>query len=656
MKNPKRVLSLSLALTLSLGLSVPALAAEEPPERGVLTYTQAIAPQYEAAQSFSEDLAAVKKDGKWGYIDKTGAVVIPFQYDRAYEFNEGYAIVGNLLSAEEDWDWVWNAETQDNERVPNGSYRYTYELGFIDKAGNLTWFEETYYDWEDDTEKTGHYQISFNNPDDYKSYDLVFHNGYLMRSSNYEPVGLLFDTTGKDVTESIPYDGWYYPYDFQVTEGMVIYGAYDLYGGDQFYVNVATGERIQVSPSIEGENYGFTWVILRPFNQGMAPAASAAEYYDDEAEKYMTTQLWGFVDKQGQWVIQPQYTDFVVNGMTTSYKVFGETGLAMVADNNDKWGGIDKAGNTVIPFEYDWLWPYYFGLCAFQKDGKWGFLDKQGNVALPAQYENTSGFSSGGYAVVYDGVNAYLIDSKGNPVPGADNLDPNAYFKTNEDGSKSCYTPSEYVVTQENGLYGFGHIEYKPPLPQAEEVSSWAYEEVTAAIEEDLVPNYLQNLFQQNITRDEFCDLIVQAVEEITDKSIDDVVLEKTGKSLDSWRHEYPFKDTTSSNVIAANALGIVNGRGDGNFDPYATITRQEAAALLMRGAAVLGLDTTNIQNAGFADSGEVGEWFTAAVNFVNQISVMGGTGDNKFTPLGSYSREQSFMTMYRLFLNIIGK
>ncbi len=42
---------------------------------------------------FSEGLAVVAKDGKWGYIDINGHVVIPLQYDRAFAFTDGKALV-----------------------------------------------------------------------------------------------------------------------------------------------------------------------------------------------------------------------------------------------------------------------------------------------------------------------------------------------------------------------------------------------------------------------------------------------------------------------------------------------------------------------------------------------------------------------------------
>lgn len=44
--------------------------------------------------SFCEGLAAVRdEDGLWGFIDTAGAVVIPFQYEYAENFSEGFAVV-----------------------------------------------------------------------------------------------------------------------------------------------------------------------------------------------------------------------------------------------------------------------------------------------------------------------------------------------------------------------------------------------------------------------------------------------------------------------------------------------------------------------------------------------------------------------------------
>ena len=52
-----------------------------------------IAFNYDDAKDFSEGLAAVKLNGKWGFIDKTDKVVIPFKYKDANQFSEGLAPV-----------------------------------------------------------------------------------------------------------------------------------------------------------------------------------------------------------------------------------------------------------------------------------------------------------------------------------------------------------------------------------------------------------------------------------------------------------------------------------------------------------------------------------------------------------------------------------
>ena len=52
-----------------------------------------VEPQYDYAYSFSDGLALVGKDGKCGFIDKTGKVVIEPKYDYAGSFHDGLAMV-----------------------------------------------------------------------------------------------------------------------------------------------------------------------------------------------------------------------------------------------------------------------------------------------------------------------------------------------------------------------------------------------------------------------------------------------------------------------------------------------------------------------------------------------------------------------------------
>ena len=50
-----------------------------------------IEPEFEEARHFSEGLARVKVNGKWGYINESGKIVIKPQFENAREFSEGLA-------------------------------------------------------------------------------------------------------------------------------------------------------------------------------------------------------------------------------------------------------------------------------------------------------------------------------------------------------------------------------------------------------------------------------------------------------------------------------------------------------------------------------------------------------------------------------------
>ena len=50
-----------------------------------------IQPQFFYADDFSDGLARISKNGKWGYIDKNGKIVINPQFEVAYDFSDGLA-------------------------------------------------------------------------------------------------------------------------------------------------------------------------------------------------------------------------------------------------------------------------------------------------------------------------------------------------------------------------------------------------------------------------------------------------------------------------------------------------------------------------------------------------------------------------------------
>ena len=176
--------------------------------------------------------------------------------------------------------------------------------------------------------------------------------------------------------------------------------------------------------------------------------------------------------------------------------------------------------------------------------------------------------------------------------------------------------------------------------------------EIMTAMEAGLIPVSLRGAYDKAITRAEFCQLIVAFVESYSGQTISEYLQQKNVATSSAT-----FTDTADSAVLAANALGIVNGYGEGTFRPNQTITRQEAATMLSRLANVVGLEEPNASSVNFADLNSVPSWYLDGVEFVSALQdptngkrVMGGVGNNKFSPTGSYTREQSIMTLIRLY------
>jgi hypothetical protein len=103
---------------------------------------------------------------------------------------------------------------------------------------------------------------------------------------------------------------------------------------------------------------------------------------------------------------------------------------------------------------------------------------------------------------------------------------------------------------------------------EAGQLSGWAAEQVHAAIAMGLVPTNLQSNYQNPITRAEFTALAVALYEIVTGSEITE---------------RATFDDTNDLNVQKMGGLGIVSGVGNGYFNPNDTLTREQAAAILVR-------------------------------------------------------------------------
>ena len=175
-----------------------------------------------------------------------------------------------------------------------------------------------------------------------------------------------------------------------------------------------------------------------------------------------------------------------------------------------------------------------------------------------------------------------------------------------------------------------------------EGVSSWALTEVEAGIREGLVPENLQADYTSPVTRGAVAQMFVNLLEKAAGKGIDEIMAEK-GVEI----NEGAFEDTTDKAVLAANALGIINGTGSGKFSPDGTLKRAQIAAIINRVARVMGIDTEGYSHD-FTDITDNYKWADTELGWPVHAGVINGVGNNKFNPGGDLITEQAILITYR--------
>ena len=177
----------------------------------------------------------------------------------------------------------------------------------------------------------------------------------------------------------------------------------------------------------------------------------------------------------------------------------------------------------------------------------------------------------------------------------------------------------------------------------ADTPSAWAQKSVDAARAAGIVPAQVNSAFDTAITREDFCSLAA-AVYRAWEKK--DALTAYTSSRVS-------FSDTDNADVLLCASAGVVNGVGNGKFAPQKNITRQEAASMLYRLAA-LNKNTKDDEATSlphiFADSANIQPWAWKNVDWVYRQGIMNGMGENTFAPDGEYTREQSIVTALRLY------
>ncbi len=313
-----------------------------------------IKPNLKEVGYFSEGLAPYEdRGGKWGFIDTKGKIAIAPRFDWAISFKEGLALVqvaelwgyidrsGKLIILPQfkeaasfseglarvgvwDRDYVW-----ENTNIPNGKIN----SGFIDRQGKFA-IEPTY-----------------DSPN--KDFDHGMALVSRFKTSGEREV-FYIDKAGKElwVLDSF-YVSWF------SDDLLVVVVGEDKNGKDRFSFLDRTGKRVT------DNSFAHLW----QFSEGLAVA-----------KKDTLNDKTGFIDKKGDFVIVPKFE---------SAGSFSE-GLAAASIEVDdyssnKYGFIEKPGNWVIKPRFQWVGDFREGFALVAADGrkvspeKFGYIDRKGN-------------------------------------------------------------------------------------------------------------------------------------------------------------------------------------------------------------------------------------------------------------------------------------
>lgn len=296
-------------------------------------------------QTHSNNLLPVIINGKYGYINQEGDIIIEPQYDWAALFYESLAVIKMV-----------------DEDNPAGKFGYIDSTGRIvvspmfDAAGNYCQGWARVKQGKDGfiyVDKTGRAPI----PSKFFECYNITNFPIPVRVERSSKAGFV-DKKGEYVIEA----------KFDVARPFVDGYAVVALNNQQGYINLQ-GEFI-IEPKYYRANY---------FRNGLARVIIK------DAETRRKTE--GYINEKGEFVVEPT----IKMGFARDFS----EGLAAVSLDGVKWGFIDINGKTVINPEFERAAPFSEGLAKVKIDGKYGFIDKNGDVVIKPKFDNVSSFHNG---------------------------------------------------------------------------------------------------------------------------------------------------------------------------------------------------------------------------------------------------------------------
>ena len=164
--------------------------------------------------------------------------------------------------------------------------------------------------------------------------------------------------------------------------------------------------------------------------------------------------------------------------------------------------------------------------------------------------------------------------------------------------------------------------------------SEWASKDIDLAYAVGIADTNKDYIYKNNITREEFCELIYNLINVL-------------GTDIEDASED--FADTDNKSVAALFTMGIINGKNATEFAPNDYLTREEAATIIVRMVnKVFPMAATEMWFE-YDDIDQVSEWASDSIQTISNLGFMNGVGNNRFAPKDTYTTEQAIVTLVRV-------
>jgi len=300
---------------------------------------------YELARSFQNGLAAVQKNGNWHFIDREGRTVNQIGFTHCLDYNHGLAVI-----------------------KLNGKF------GAIDTDGNLV-IKNKYTLLDDFSE--GFARVKIKNRFGFISLDDVF---------IVDPIYSSAESFSENRAAVKFKNSWGF---INSRNEIVVPFSFDFtsIGYKEGFCFVGKNNKIGVIDMNGNTKVPFV------FKSGLA---GNCEYSFKNGYAYVSLdQQFGKVSGEG-YLVEKKSSDFF--NSTFGFEDYAKW-LKTVSDKTNYFGFIDTNGKVIVPFIYNHAWSFNDGLApVFTNEGA-GYVNTTGDITIPLIYRDATPFKDG-YAVV----------------------------------------------------------------------------------------------------------------------------------------------------------------------------------------------------------------------------------------------------------------